>query len=427
MRYETKRDESTLKLRLTANTDPLRDAEQLQLLLQAFDDAAALRPEVAVGSIKGDFDLAKLGAKFLRAGKKMFPSMSLRRENPNVDYYISVTREFNKLYVNGEFVTNELADRSRCEDLIGLVKALARQPNTTFARAHDSADLELSDRHRPDQVLLEPSEIDDVYWLTLWGPELVNRAGRERVLSTPAYRIEELPSGAVLLLTRPTPSDVLEPEGRRAQAKALAHLRPERSEDEIYEQLMQRSRQLAPVEKRFDPDVAPFFDVLTAEAGKVNRGAEIERLNAYKVPPVVEVSDPPLPSQGDAKAAVEAYDDRAEQLIALLRKQVPDIETFEPRVLPLIDYWCWNFSFAAYDRKDVENDLVPALGAYVALVMIKHLGGTLVPRKKLDESQVVIGGRAYLPFLRARHALATREAQLDYSMTQLIEVAKRSR
>lgn len=427
MRYETRRDESIVKLRLTAATNPLRDSEQLQLLLQAFDDADVLRPDVAVGAIAGDFDVAKLRTKFTRAVTKMAATLTLRRENPSVDYGVSVNNEFNELYVDGEFVRNDLADLARSEQLIKLVKALARQPNTTFARAHESADLELSDQHRSNQVLLEPTEIDDVYWLTLWGPQLVNRAGRERVLSTPAYRIEELPGGAVLLLTRPTPSDVLAPEGRRAQAKALAHLRPDRSEDEIYEQLMERSRQLAAVEKRFAPDVASFFDVLAAEAGKVNRAAEIERLNAHQVPPVSEVSDPPLAPQGDAEAAADDYDDRAEQLIALLRKQVPDIESFEPRVVPLVDYWCWNFNFAGYDRKDVENDFVPALGAYMALVMVKHLGGTLVPRRKLDESQVVVGRRAFLPFLRARHALASRDAQLDHSMTQLIEVAKRAR
>jgi hypothetical protein len=409
MRYETLRDQSVLELHIDSSTNPLRDPEQLHSLLMAFDEAGTLRPEIAVGPIKGEFDVTKLGKKFLRATTKLAANMTLRRESPIVEYGISVNNEFNELYVRGQFIRNDLADAARCDHLIALVRRLAHIPNTAFARAHESGDLELSDRHRAHPLSV-PAEIDDVYWLTLWGPDLVNRAGRERVLSTPAYRIEQLPSGAVLLLTRPTPSDVLEPEGRRAQAKALAHLRPERSEDEIYEQLMQRSRQLAPVEKHFDPDVAPFFDVLTAEAGKVNRGAEIERLNAYKVPPVAEVSDLPLPAQGDANATAEDYDDRAEQLIALLRKQVPDIETFEPRVVPLIDYWCWNFSFAAYDRTDVENDLVPALGAYVALVMIKHLGGTLVPRKKLDESQVVIGGRAY-------YARATRSRRVRCSST----------
>jgi hypothetical protein len=427
MRYETIRDHSIVKLEFEASTNPLRNSEQLQDLLLLFDQAGTWRPEVAVGAIKGKFDVDKLRTKFLRTVTKMYASLTLSRENPSVDYGIGVNNEFDKLHIDGEFIRDELADETRSEQLVALVRALARIPNTEFARAHESADLEISGRDRPDHGHGVPTEVEDVYWLTLWGPDLVNRAGRERVLSTPAYRIEELPNGAVLLLTRPTPSDVLEPEGRRAQAKALAHLRPERSEGEIYEQLMQRSRQLAPVEKRFDPDVAPFFDVLAREAGKVRRAAEIERLNAYKVPPVTEVSDSPLPAQGDAKAAADDYDDRAEQLIALLRKQVPDIETFEPRIVPLIDYRCWKFGFAGYDRNDVENDLVPALGAYVALVMIKNLGGTLVPRKKLDESQVVIGGRAYLPFLRARHALATREAQLDYSMTQLIEVAKRSR
>ena len=108
-----------------------------------------------------------------------------------------------------------------------------------------------------------------------------------------------------------------------------------------------------------------------------------------------------------------------------LHKEVPNIESFDSAVVPRVDYRLWRFGFADYDRKDVEADLVPAIGAYLALVMVKHLGGTLVPRRNIDEPQVVIGNRAYLPFLRARHALAARDAILDYSLTQFIAVAKR--
>jgi hypothetical protein len=53
------------------------------------------------------------------------------------------------------------------------------------------------------------------------------------------------------------------------------------------------------------------------------------------------------------------------------------------------------------------------------------LGGRWVPRRNWEESMVVVGDRAWLPFLRARHALQGREAPLDYSCTQLFRVAQR--
>jgi hypothetical protein len=53
------------------------------------------------------------------------------------------------------------------------------------------------------------------------------------------------------------------------------------------------------------------------------------------------------------------------------------------------------------------------------------LGGRWVPRKKLEEAAVVIGDRAWLPFLRARHALQSQEAPLDSSCSQLFRTAQR--
>ena len=47
------------------------------------------------------------------------------------------------------------------------------------------------------------------------------------MLSTPAHRVEELPNGAVLLVTWPIAADFARDEARLAQARAHAHLRPD--------------------------------------------------------------------------------------------------------------------------------------------------------------------------------------------------------
>lgn len=415
---------ATLELSWAAKANPLRNPEQLERLLKVLDSMGPLRPTVAMAKFKGPFDVAKLKAKLLRSAAERFVSLVLRNDAPELEYSFFVNAEFEALSLRARFPLALFCDDIVCGRIVSFARELASVVGVQFGRAHDEADTELSDAHRGSPLTV-PAEIDDVYWLTVWGADLVERAGRDRVLAAPAHRIEQLAGGAVLVLTSATPGEALTPAGRRAQARALAHLRPERTEEAIFATLVQRSAHLAPVEKRLDADVAPLLELIINDSAKAERERETARLNAFRPPAVTELRESPLPADVDAEDALDDYDDRAEQLIALLHKQVANIESFEPAVVPRVDYWVWRYNYAGYDRNDVETDLIPAFGAYLALVMIKHLDGELVPRRKLDESQVVIGGRAYLPFLRARHALASRDAALDYSMTQFIAVAKR--
>ncbi|WP_395814357.1 hypothetical protein [Archangium minus] len=50
-----------------------------------------------------------------------------------------------------------------------------------------------------------------------------------------------------------------------------------------------------------------------------------------------------------------------------------------------------------------------------------------MPRRDLDEAAVVVGDRAWLPFLRARHYLQYHDASLDFSLTQFFREARRLR
>ena len=60
---------------------------------------------------------------------------------------------------------------------------------------------------------------------------------------------------------------------------------------------------------------------------------------------------------------------------------------------------------------------VPAVGAYLGEVLVRHLGGQWIPRKKLEEAQVRVGKRVWLPFLRAHRYMRSRQSLLDYSLT----------
>lgn len=67
----------------------------------------------------------------------------------------------------------------------------------------------------------EPSRIT---WANFLGPELVERLGRNRVLTTPAYHIRELSGGGVVLTVCASPLKQLQPEVQARIAQVKAHL-----------------------------------------------------------------------------------------------------------------------------------------------------------------------------------------------------------
>jgi hypothetical protein len=67
------------------------------------------------------------------------------------------------------------------------------------------------------------------------------------------------------------------------------------------------------------------------------------------------------------------------------------------------------------------------VGAYLGQVLVRHQGGEWIPRRKLEETQVRVGQRVWLPFLRAYRYMRSTQALLDYSLTQLCREAERHR
>mgnify|MGYP005854710721 CR=1 FL=1 len=53
-------------------------------------------------------------------------------------------------------------------------------------------------------------EMDMISWVTFFGPEFVKKFGKEKLLTTPAYKVEELKDGSILLIIEPTPYVSLE-------------------------------------------------------------------------------------------------------------------------------------------------------------------------------------------------------------------------
>ena len=326
-------------------------------------------------------------------------------------------------YLREENMAEEHARR-----LVSLVRAFAQRFPLSYGVAHSSTDFRMgSDPHLTNSRA--PKGVYEAYWLNVYGPRLVEQLGRERVLSTPAAHLEELPGGAVLWLTRPTPADFDSEEARLTQARALVHLRPELKLEDTLATLRQRSLVFVPIPVEFDEDVADILWWKVEHQGLENQRKSVEHFNRYRPPPVSEwlpAAQAPASDVEDVQGTIATYEGHyAEQFIALFHKKVPALMKGSIEALPQVDYHLWHWRWGALEREDDKEALIPALGAWLGMFLVHTLKGRWVPRRKLEETAVVIGDRAWLPFLRARHALQGREAPLDYSCSQLFRQAQR--
>lgn len=100
-------------------------------------------------------------------------------------------------------------DEGEYEGLIGAVVELVRQ----LAIEHDpyyvvSPDLELGMGVHPTDVMPTTTdfELGRIPWFGVYSPPLIeDLGGREHVLATPAWRVEELPTGSILLIRTRAP------------------------------------------------------------------------------------------------------------------------------------------------------------------------------------------------------------------------------
>ena len=421
-----------------AGNPPEPGASGLDAVLAAIEEhAGGLLPETCnIGRKTAPFSRQAVGRLLASRKPASKTIIGLSRESPPaVDFSLHFVgpgwdvQFWLNVYIPLVYFTGDDAGAERASQLVVLLRYLATASHALYGYAHPKSDLSLGD----NPVRVDPGaekRVYDAYWFNLYGPELVGKIGRDRLLATPSDRIEELPYGGVLWLTRPTPADFATEVAREAQARALAHLRSDISFDQMLTVLLARSAKLAPVERDWDPDLTPVLELTLDDLAYAERETETARLNGYRPPEVSEwrpLADL-LPSDlADPQAAIDQYSElHAERLAALLMKAVPAVMEGGPESLPEIDYHFWHFDYpGSFRREDIESDLVPAVGAYLGEILVHHMDGRWVPRQNIEESQVVLGDRIWLPFLRARHYLKSKEAILDFSLTQFHSVAER--
>jgi hypothetical protein len=425
----------TLEVALFMGESPLAQGPQgIERLLDVIEGApSTFVPDQVAELSTSPYTREKVRRVLASKKKRAKASFALiRSSNPNALYTFNfVESNITSFWCEMTFPLSFFEDRNlgmgRSKDLVAFLRALSSESAAIYGFAHPYSDLELAEEpHRIDPFA--PVDVQGVYWLNVLGAGMVDRMGRSRVTSTPGVTLEDLPNGAVLMLTRPTPADWASEEAREAQARALSHLRDDAPYETVLARLRERSARLAPVKPDWAPEIADLIDRVVHMGDFANRAQVTAKWNRYRPPPVTEVvpaADAAPSNVTDPTAEVRRYETLfAEQLIALLHKYLPDMVQPTPDTLPKIDHHFWQRDYAvSFPRETIENDLVPAVGGYLGELMVRTLGGRWVPRQNLDETQVVIGDRAWLPFLRARHALATKQDAIDHSLTQFYRAA----
>jgi len=319
-----------------------------------------------------------------------------------------------------EVFREEPQSRERGDRLASFVLEMARRFPPYYAWAHPFVDSTFGMEEWDKPLSMR---INEVYWLNVFGKELVDTMGRDRVLSTPAAQLEVLPHGGVFLLIRPTPADYDSEEVRVAQAKALVHLHPELSFETVLAQLREQSAALVPVKREWDPDLTPLMEQTFSWVLPKDDQLVIARYNAYRPPPVSEWMPLDQAPGGDVENVAvtqERIDANAEGIVAAWHVDIPQVMNDELDSLPQLDKELWvKVHREAFTDEIRKAQWIRMLGAYLGNVLEKYLGGHWVLRKNLEESYVVVGERAWLPFLRARHCIGgTAQGVMDFSLTK---------
>ncbi|HEU4387903.1 MAG TPA: hypothetical protein VFV34_08915 [Blastocatellia bacterium] len=253
-----------------------------------------------------------------------------------------------------------------------------------------------------------PKQVYQAYWLTILGASIVKKLGRTHVAATPGHRVEILKNGAALIVTSPDPADIAVPAAREAQARSLLHLRSDLSAEEVGRELLDRSATLPQYEAA---SAAPQRSVTSPDSD----------VTEWR-----PASEAPSPDVDDVEATVRTYRNEAEDFISGFHDEIENLISGEPDSLRRIDahfvamdYW------RKHDVARLEQLFVPSLGAYLGTVLERSLGGRWAPRRNLEESQLIVGDRAFLPFLRVKHFVQSRQAAVDYSLAAFFYEATR--
>lgn len=189
-----------------------------------------------------------------------------------------------------------------------------------------------------DRVRSSPFEPSRITWANFFGPELVERFGRDMVLAAPAYHIRALPSGGMVLTVCASPLEQLQPEVQARIAQVKAHLGI-----------------LSPSERATPEEVATFEVLMAARQEEMKRRVEVT-FRQEREQTTVEM-------QRQAAGCVEGV-----QQFWRVRLD------FSPQSLAVVDRLITT-RFGPNAEAETIATAVQAFGAYVGEVVRRSMGG----------------------------------------------------
>lgn len=217
-----------------------------------------------------------------------------------------------------------------------------------------------------------------VYWMTVFGPPLVEHFGRERIESLPVWRVMDFGAGGLGVVLRDSP------------------YRPEKKE---------RLSQDAEIMRLLGEDY--FFDAVRPErpcrpVPSVTRGGaeQIKLPGITASAPEFGVEDLKNVTVLDAVGEpVTDLSDLAEMLVVFLHGEVNEASEYSRAALEAIDaHFAEHPQRVEYKPEHLNKEFIPTLGAYLGEVLVRNLGAEWAAREPLPKSTIRLGGTEVSPF-----------------------------
>jgi hypothetical protein len=240
-----------------------------------------------------------------------------------------------------------------------------------------------------------------LYWLTIFGSELVQAFGESKLKALPG--VEAFSLGAqqfAICLSEPTVPENME---QRLQAESqLADILGAKF-------FFDRNR----TDLKFEP-VPQLAEALKHLSS--NEGSESEELPEQESPPKAELKEDfenQLILSPDGIPYINPRE-LAEQFVVFLHSDVKEVFSYSRSALEAVTtYFAEHPQRLEYKEEHLNKEFIPALGAYLGEVLVRELGGEWVRREPVLKSTVRINGKEISTFRFAHQVVYEDKKVLD--------------
>ena len=218
-----------------------------------------------------------------------------------------------------------------------------------------------------------------VYWLTIFGPQLVEHFGREKIESLSVRRVLDFGSGAggLGIVLRDSPFEPAKSERLRQDAEVAQQLG-----EEYFFDAADPEKECRPI-----PSVTR-GGTETVAVAKPRTRPEFGLKDLEKVT-VLDAAGQPVTDLADL----------AEMLVVFLHGEVNEAGDYSRAALEAIDaHFARHPQQKEYKPEHLQTEFLPALGAYVGEVLVRNLKASWVAREPLPKSTVKHGDTEVSPF-----------------------------